>query len=342
LLSCEVPNGKIKSKSITSRASANSSTKDKRSITQSSKKSNNNNNDELTSITIDINQQNISQPETSPVSGATDTRSFQRMFACDLSQLPAENSELLDDDMDFFEEGDIMDSNNYAENVEVHNTLLENATNKSLPPIVIASGSQFSINKETPNTNELEEPTIMHQDSSDSLGLNRYFQTTKSPLLSAIVEADPFTRPLSRRGSRESTPEQGEEFADNLSTDSLQPLGDKGESPQNKMANKNPEITFELSSSEDENDQPYHQLDEDAEIKEKSKTTSDEHYSSGDEERSDEHRMLDRHAYERLEESPPLSPTVDTKNSLPQVSLKSNSDEVVDMAEQTSDYEDLR
>lgn len=398
LSSCEAPNGKVKSKSITSRASVISTSKDRRtssgdrrSTTRSSKRSNNNNED-LTSITIDINRQDISisQPETSPASGATDSRSFQRMFACDLSQLPAESCDLIDDqdpDAVFFEDGSEIDpatnqtspkynngfAHNYVENVEIHNASMENAPNVNkrppLPivPIVIASGSQFSIDKEPPPL-EIQVPVVdtkpeyMHQDSTDSVGINQYFDgpAQKSPLLTLIQE-DPFKRPLSRRGSRDSPVEQGiEEFEDNESTDSL-PLGDKGnESPQNiPTTSKNPEITFEQSSSdesEDETNELYHKLNEEEENEEnrekvKNAKSEEKHYSSeSDDEQLNENRMLDRHAYERLEESPLPSPSIYTNNNsvghnkdLPK---KKSSEEVVnDLAERVpSDYEeeDLR
>lgn len=153
--------------------------------------------------------------------------------------------------------------------------------------------------------------------------------------MSAINEANPYDRPLSRRGSRDSTPEKGhEEFEDTLSVESLEPLGDTSGSPQNRSQIP-PEITFEQSSSdesEDESNELYHKLKEEedepkaeqkveekeepkAELKEGPNKLEKEECFDSDEELLNENRMMERHAYERLEESPLPSPSIYTNNN---------------------------
>lgn len=375
LSSCEAPNGKVKSKSAKNRDSGGYASKDRRTSggDRRSTASKRNNNDDPTSITIDINRQDISQPETSPTSGATD-RSFQRMFACDLSQLPAESSDLIDDDPNsvFLDESEphISPKNgnglNYIESAEVHNVSAENTPNTgasnrrpSVVPIVVASGSpQSNVDNELQPAEEnpsieitTTKPEYTHQDSIDSIGINQYFQTTKSSLLSAMSEPGPYARPLSRRGSRDSTPEQGEEFADNESVDSLQPLGDTESPHHGQLAQKNPEITFDQLSSDNEDEEPnelYHKLnEEEEEVKEEPPTEQDVNYanSDSDDELLNESRMLERHAYERLEESPLPSPSKNNNNnsidSTILVKTKSLEEAANDLAEEIPD-EDLR
>ncbi|KAI6177423.1 hypothetical protein M3Y97_00905400 [Aphelenchoides bicaudatus] len=391
LATCEAPNGKVKSTSIKSRASGNSSSKDRRtssadrrSTTHSSKRSNNNNED-LTSITIDTNRQDLSQPETSPASCATDSRSFQRMFACDLSQLPAEDDLIDEQDPDAvfldepFEAQISPKQQSYIENAEIHSHSVDNTPNVSnnrrpqpiVPIVNIASGSQFSIDKDVDK--EADKPEDVAGKIWISNGINKYFQQTKSPLLSAISEM-PFDRPLSRRGSRDSTPEKGhEEFDDDVSVDSLQPWGDKpSESPQQRRQMPNPEITFDQSSSEseDETNEVYHKLKEDDDqrdlkteeeldktdetkelngenepSKEKSEHVEQRDECSGsDEELLNENRMLERHSYQRLEESPLPSPSIYTNNnSVDNKLLKTKSSEdAVNNLNEEIDEEDLR
>jgi hypothetical protein len=128
-----------------------------------------------------------------------------------------------------------------------------------------------------------------------------------------------------------------------LSTDSLQPLGDKSESPQNRQQAP-PEITFEQSSSdesEDESNEVYHKLKEEEEMqkpvqtevkkvdsaeKQKAEPIKEE-YSGSDEELLNENRMMERHAYERLEESPLPSPSIYTNNNSVGNNLKTKSGE---------------
>ncbi|KAI6229365.1 hypothetical protein M3Y95_00523500 [Aphelenchoides besseyi] len=480
LATCEAPNGKVKSKNILSRASitsgilsnnkdrrisATSGANGRRSTQQSHSSARNQHGDENeTSIALDVvSSKNTakrsgtvgSSPSdgTSPLppsSAGFDTRSFQRMFACDLSQLPAENSELIEeraeDELD--EDGVFLDDvisrtspaavNMYNEMApaEVHQQspiILEPTSHPSTkdttsitiepiersmppPPIVIKCGSQFSIDKvdETyvtcaaPKTStssgvSVQRPDYQHQDSSDSIvitanSFNPPPAPMKPPLIGLLSVDDetmrglgiPYQRPLSRRGSRDSTPEQGnEEFDEDSSEEEDEaPIGDTvlASVPEdstisvvNSNGRKPKETTWSSDSEEEETNEAYHALkeeDEDVVLKETPKQTrnADNRWnpreptglSSADSADEEEQCMFDRHAYERLEESPLPSPSavytearqiVSTTqhtnrrnennntsfNAQSKLNVQHSLDDPIELTEQLpSDYEDLR
>lgn len=275
-----MPNGKPKAKSITS----DGSVKSKKSRTNAAN-----------------HQMEVTAIETEPLQERDEPAAYQRMFICDPSQLPDE-SILLEE----VEPGE--SSGSPSENIEADDT--SEPSPSALPSVVLVqSNSHVEITPEKNNNKQQAGTTFLG--SANNV---------------------PYERPLSRRGSRVSTPEQGEEYTETRE-DTPQPLGDDVfESPKEvpavtiaindtavAKASAAHKFSHWSSDSEPETNEVYQKLDESdedvvlpkAEKKTRTKKASDrtrERSLHSESSESEEEDVLDRHQYERLQESP-LPPT---------------------------------
>lgn len=229
-------------------------------------------------------------------SGNFDTRSFQRMFACDLSQLPAESfsAESTGDDVSNLQHASISPLSQLPDADGTNAEILHTAYNPSSsptryaqpPPIVIASSSHSNLQSRytsAPSTEReqkappqnIPQTSYMRWDSNDSIPLDTsaFNSTRPAPEESSSGLAAPvFARPLSRRGSRDSPIEQGkEEFSDDFGGDDFdeRPLGDSGivlgkEAERTQLAAPNDDELRSTSDSDDDESSAhvYHALAE--------------------------------------------------------------------------------
>uniref|UniRef100_A0A914XYY7 Uncharacterized protein n=1 Tax=Panagrolaimus superbus TaxID=310955 RepID=A0A914XYY7_9BILA len=255
------------------------------------------------------------------------------MFACDPSQLPAEyhrkSTEQDDDSV---------------------NILLPSPPSSARSIIPIKDDpTVIFISSGTPDTLRQNVPKIeMLVDSPEPLQ-NKIEPSHIPTLLETTPIFNPYERPLSRRGSRNSTPEEGEEFAEDRE-DTPQPLGDEAsivqklekleslpqaELPEPPVARSHTAHKFGHWSSDSESEnEVYQRLSEVSEGEEdelnkkrkkrkirKNASSDLESMTSEEEEKIiDEEEILERHQYERLQESPTPS-----KPPLPDMSLELDS-----------------
>uniref|UniRef100_A0AC34RJ28 Uncharacterized protein n=1 Tax=Panagrolaimus sp. JU765 TaxID=591449 RepID=A0AC34RJ28_9BILA len=306
LLNYEKPNGKLKGNSITSRDSLSSSRKGKKSSG-------------IRTPTIELKTPTFEDDRPS-----LDARSFTRMFACDPSQLPAEY-------MYVSPEGD-----NQSEDVLLHSPPLSKKHSSpitqegpQIPSMILVSAStpippELGFDSSSKTELQLQQPPFK-QNKQEIL-------VTGTSLLNTNQVYNPYERPLSRRGSRNSTPEQGEEFAvDREETPS--PLGDEEADTfiADKVEEENvPSVQPDIvknehwSSDSDSENEVYQRLSEASEGEDDERMLNDErqttkkwknlpknnssdvesNFSDEDETTKTEEEMLEGHNYKRLQESP--------------------------------------
>jgi hypothetical protein len=319
LSDCEKRNGKPKSTSIASRESISS---ENRRIKKTS---------EVITPTLKTPTYDDDQP-------SLDARSFNRMFACDPSQLPAEyhrkSTEQDDDSVNIL----------LPSPLSTAKSIIPTKDDSSMPSVIFISSG-------TPDTIRQNVPKIeMLVDSPEPTHIK--IEPTHAPaLLETTPIFNPYERPLSRRGSRNSTPEEGEEFAEDRE-DTPQPLGDEAsivqklenlpKPPPADVVNDEPNVAKShtahkfghwSSDSESENE-VYQRLSEVSEGEEdeannkrkkrkirKNASSDFESMTSEEEDKNiDEEEVLERHQYERLQESPTPS-----KPPLPDMSFELDS-----------------
>ncbi|CAD5216649.1 unnamed protein product [Bursaphelenchus okinawaensis] len=309
-----------------------------------------------------------SQPSSPPPSANTDTRSFQRMFACDMSQLPAESlddgysgevfleesisqeaiespnvfySQQQNNSQNNFYVGSVCNShqNSHVFNPETEGNVISHNSppletlqmvQRAVPIVVENMGSEPKLNYDE-NDNHIHEPpppapkmeiknelaeveneespppnvhvSIMEPEYNEIELPVPHFEVSKTPrgsldnekdqqniennheelklsnsLLDAITHNGPYERPLSRRGSRDSPREEGEEEVVNEKCATPPPIGDRG------MPLKIPQLSIDFadddiitkpknkryadwsSDSEDETNEPYQTLAEEDEL----------------------------------------------------------------------------
>lgn len=302
----DTPNGKHKSsKSITSRESLNFKKK-KVSTTGASP------NEPQTPIMT------LPDGEDSGSEGCKtiDARSFARMFAFDPSSLPPE-IDVYEDEEQAHEASrpHSTTSMQLQNNEEIENTL---------PSVILAP----SMSQNEKLVNDLKQ-------FGTFLAANEYSPFERPTSRVGNRKDIDFARPLSRRGSRSSTPEQGVEETDTREDTPL-PLGDDQVQEAINTVLPVPDIIVRSntahkfdhwsSDSEPEQIEVYQPLDEVSDeekdipektnIEDKNKniklmdkssknpTNSESEESANSDEEPDEATMLDRHQYERLQESP--------------------------------------
>jgi large-conductance mechanosensitive channel len=253
-----------------------------------------------------------------------DARSFNRMFACDPSQLPAEyHRQLAEQDDDSV--NILMPSPPSSAR-----SMVPTKEEPTMPSVIlVSSGTPDFIAAPTVPKSEMlvdsPEPFTNQQEASNA--------AAAASLLETNVGFNPYERPLSRRGSRNSTPEEGEEYAEEDREDTPPPLGDEAsivEKLENLPKNEPPVARSHTahkfghwsSDSESENE-VYQRLSEVSEgeegAEENANTTTKrkkrkiqknassdlESVTSDEEDKGiDEEEALERHQYERLQESP--------------------------------------
>uniref|UniRef100_A0A915D3P3 Uncharacterized protein n=1 Tax=Ditylenchus dipsaci TaxID=166011 RepID=A0A915D3P3_9BILA len=271
---------------------------------------------------------------------AFEPKKYQNMFACDPSQLPQEvfhMSEMVKpiEDKHYQTKGkssqsDLDDDDAFLPEAPFQTTNRQSVSGTvNLPSVILVSSISQENVPEKNNNKKLE----LYPPSAGA-----------AAFLDTGVKANPYERPLSRRGSRESTPEQGEEeYEDNR--DTPQPIGDEVgiESMLQEGLKKDLSMTLKFkapssnrqnsptwtsdSGDEEETGTVYHQLENDIhasdeeEVKQRAHKTFNkeipvinrllptfhsEEISDSENEYGEpnETKVLDRHHYERLQESP--------------------------------------
>lgn len=230
-------------------------------------------------------------------------RNLRNFFICDLSQLPKEKS-------------------------------LENILNSNSQKFLIKSKSQNQF--QSNNNNNINLPNVILISSQSDILLTEANENDK--LINYSNENNTtlnlpydFERPLSRRGSRESTPEEGTEECENSREETPLPLGDELDN-NNKIINDNVLTNFinfsyikndlltDKNEKKDDELRNYYILQNYSSnnehlnnllikttnnVKTKSFLNSNSDFDlTSDSEKDEETKMLDRHQYERLQESP--------------------------------------
>uniref|UniRef100_A0A7E4W0P7 CUB domain-containing protein n=1 Tax=Panagrellus redivivus TaxID=6233 RepID=A0A7E4W0P7_PANRE len=251
-----------------------------------------------------------------------DSRAFLRMFACDPSSMPMEAS------IDFGVETD----EPYYHTSSLGGTNSQPTKDEDVMPSVILVSSDTPPIEHEHNNNVESEPVIpiiaMNSpeppakiEPKNSI-IPNFVPSAAATLLDTSTGFNPFDRPLSRRGSRTSTPEEGEECADDDREDTPQPLGDgdatlkaASESLQQAQTHLDPNKETWSSDSEPDNE-VYQRLseselnkddDDDDEIEEPETPWKKRNNSSDvdsevelDTKDDEEEEMLNRHQYEHI------------------------------------------
>lgn len=238
-------------------------------------------------------------------------KQYQNIFSCDHAQLPKE-SLIYENDVTNYSTK-IQTNQKFYPNIfkaeifdsQINNLLEENIENKlnsSVPNVILIS---------TNSQNDIK-------NYSENLSL-----------LGAPTEFNLYERPISRRGSRESTQEGGIEESEDNRSETPKPIGDQLEENRNLTTNGSKPRWSSESEDESGEIETYHPLESDDEQKTnlknhnnnkltnnvksfnkrfpsfKSCDTSD---TEDEVDVNSETNMLDRHNYQRLQESP-LPPT---------------------------------
>jgi hypothetical protein len=255
-----------------------------------------------------------------------DARSFNRMFACDPSQLPAEyHRQSAEQQQDDDSVNILMPSPPSSAK-----SMLPTKEDPIMPSVILVSSGtpDFIAPQPVPKIEMLV-------DSPEPFSSNQQ-ESTHASVAASLLETNPtfnpYERPLSRRGSRNSTPEEGEEYVEDDREDTPPPLGDEAiiaEKLENlpnadaPVARSHTAHKFgHWSSDEDSENEVYQRLSEVSEGEEgggdfeestkrkkrkiqKNASSDLESVTSDEEEKGiDEEEALERHQYERLQESP--------------------------------------
>ncbi|KAI1725348.1 hypothetical protein DdX_02004 [Ditylenchus destructor] len=272
----ETSNGKPKSKTSIVASNLRNSIKKKKSTTRS--------------ITHEIS---VPSQDENKVENIVNHQPYQNIFACDPSQLPQENNAFGGTEIDlgsYQKKERVSGSTNAPSDIDDDIFLPEVPINQetthkngttpesALPSVILVSASQSEILESDRSPITVYEPILENNNNK-----NYEIQTGKAKtFLDAHNGADPFERPLSRRGSRDSTPEQGIEEGGESREDTPQPIEEI-----ESASKSNPDDYSEVSDSENE---------------ESSETT-----------------VLEKYHYHRLQESPiPFISTAKEANDLSQ------------------------
>uniref|UniRef100_A0A1I7XVW5 Protein virilizer n=1 Tax=Steinernema glaseri TaxID=37863 RepID=A0A1I7XVW5_9BILA len=225
-----------------------------------------------------------------------DPRRIQQMFAYDPSQLPAEPSFDEDEDYGIGREGGLR--------VEPKS---DSAKERSAEP----RSEALSLPAEELPSVVLVPSTSIHESRAGEISvadLNENYPVTEHEkeknLLSSGYDSPPFERPRSRRGSRQSDTEAGEEGLETRELSPL-PLGDEEFPRVTKSHTAHKFGHWSSDESDFEHSEVYGKLAEDEDDEEDLKRTVRRRRPSNSEENSEnEDDVLERHHYERLQESP--------------------------------------
>jgi hypothetical protein len=247
------------------------------------------------------------------------------MFACDPSQLPAEyHRQSAEQQQDDDSVNILMPSPPLSAR-----SMLPTKEDSTMPSVIfVSSGTPDLIAPKTVPKIE------MLVDSPEPFSSNQQESTIHPTIAASLLETNPtfnpYERPLSRRGSRNSTPEEGEEYVEDDREDTPPPLGDEATiveklenlpQPDAPVARSHTAHKFgHWSSDEDSENEVYQRLSEVSEGEEgdaeegtkrkkrkiqKNASSDLESVTSDEEEKGiDEEEALERHQYERLQESP--------------------------------------
>lgn len=243
---------------------------------------------------------------------------YQNIFSCDHAQLPEES---------FIQEDAYEFSNNYSTKIQINSEFYETIKQDFFT-------APSNLKEETPQSKYISSvvPNVILISSNSQSNLQNNSLNADEILLQAPIEFNPYERPISRRGSRDLGQEERIE-EENNQTETPAPLGDQLEvilkNKQDEINNLNNTKRIWYSDSEGDSDEVeiYYPLENDNISDNEAKTAlknpmmtnnnvklptkrfpifkSCETTDTEDElDINAETKILDRHNYQRLQESP--------------------------------------
>lgn len=306
-------------------------------------------------MSIDIKDNNIEDIEKDNFK----QRSIRNLFKCDPSQLPIEynesNEENKNSDKKVYMANHKAAIKTNSDDEEIcFNSTVNSTTSQQQPQFQL--NHKNIVNPPSVILVSTQSDMLIEKNNNDKKQINNYPLINNSTL-AAPSEYNLYERPLSRRSSRESTSEQSAETSESSREDTPLPLGDELDNTNNQIvdaitinstnhANTKNKTWVTERNNQDNVLQNYHILQNfstNEENNEKIKqnnlppdqskingqntnksilpySASNLSSNSEEEENTKETKMLDRHQYERLQESP-LPPAITTQFTTGQSSI---------------------